>query len=70
MNVYLQEWANGTASLVNEFGQVLSVFENLEEAKSICKIWQVETAGTVSHKQTAKPAVSKSTRLSKSSSNS
>lgn len=47
MNLYLQEWTNGTASLVNEYGHVLSVFASIEEAKSICRIWQVETVGTV-----------------------
>ena len=43
MNLYIQEWQDGTATLVNEYGQVLSFFDNISEAETICRAWQLET---------------------------
>ena len=43
MNLYLQQWADGTVSLVNDFGQVISVFPSIEEATLVCRAWKLET---------------------------
>jgi len=37
MNFYIKEWANKTATLMTDMGQVLWTFPNAEEAYKVCE---------------------------------